>query len=100
MEAPATTADVSTLEENTGVGFLDLPPELRNRVYEYAFTSAPQQAISIIPKRNTTRYQYTQGFIAKAGLLPKTPELAILTSCKQIQAEAAPILFSKCHIGL
>ncbi|EME82788.1 uncharacterized protein MYCFIDRAFT_80393, partial [Pseudocercospora fijiensis CIRAD86] len=58
--------------------FLDLPAELRNRIYSYAFSGDPT------PKYSLAKFQY--------------PPIALV--CKQMRSESLPILFSECHFIL
>lgn len=55
--------------------FLDLPAELRNRIYSYTFCGEPT------PKYSLAKFQY--------------PPIALV--CKQTRSESLPILFSECH---
>ncbi|KXT16465.1 hypothetical protein AC579_1781 [Pseudocercospora musae] len=58
--------------------FLDLPAELRNRIYSYAFCGEPT------PKYSLAKFQF--------------PPIALV--CKQMRSESLPILFSECHFIL
>ncbi|KXT05677.1 hypothetical protein AC578_5649 [Pseudocercospora eumusae] len=58
--------------------FLDLPAELRNRIYSYAFCGEST------PRYSLSKFQY--------------PPIALV--CKQLRSESLPILFSECHFVL
>lgn len=65
--------------QNFRFDFLALPPKARLRIYKYLLVCKPQDQI-------TPEYR-------PAAAQPLTP--SILATCKQIHAEACPILYSK-----
>ncbi|KAK5128844.1 hypothetical protein LTR85_000177 [Meristemomyces frigidus] len=75
--------------------FLDLAPELRNRIYEEALSfSSPDDRIDI-----STRIYHAlphELWIASKGRVGSTrcTAIALLRSCKQVGAEALPIFWS------
>lgn len=87
-------------EEQRRLGFLDLPPELRAQVYNLVYDSIDQQSISVMRERRNRLHRYTRPLLAKAGILPKNPDLALLLTCRTVNRELADIVFSNCHFGL
>ncbi|KAK5113300.1 hypothetical protein LTR85_010917 [Meristemomyces frigidus] len=75
--------------------FLDLPPELRNTIYRLALIADPAY-IDLCPKSNqevgngAARYHHTRRFGKEIE-----PSLHLLRTCKQINAEAAPIFYGE-----
>ena len=79
---------------------LSLPPELRNRTYEYVLAPVDKQAISIIHERRNRLHKSTTQILSRAGKLPRAPDMALLLTCRKIHGEEAALLYSKFHFGL
>ncbi|EME85106.1 uncharacterized protein MYCFIDRAFT_214946 [Pseudocercospora fijiensis CIRAD86] len=76
--------------------FLDLPPELRNRVYRLALIHDPTY-IELSAKTNRARESngHAQIFHVKRYRHKIAPTLRLLRTCKQIQQEAASIFYGE-----
>ena len=73
--------------ESAITGFLDLPPELRNTIYEYCLTA--KRAIRIVVRESSLgsrlRYTHTPSTLGLSPLL--------LISCTQVHREATAVLY-------
>lgn len=80
--------------------FFGLPPELRNLIYEYAFSEVEDQvAIKLDGGYNAEHAILRQKTTKRRVILEdeedEPSQLALLLTCKQINAEASAIAFSK-----
>jgi hypothetical protein len=72
--------------------FLKLPAELRNKIYELALTSEKRVVLKYHFKNGRRRVPFRAGAKAKVnGLLNP----AILRACRQVCAEALPVLYNQ-----
>lgn len=78
------------------VGFLDLPPELRNRVYELALHTEPGSFTLKMNSHITHFDTYEERDAQPKPFPPLAPK--ILATCKQIRAEAMPVLYGNIAI--
>ncbi|EMD65039.1 hypothetical protein COCSADRAFT_141515 [Bipolaris sorokiniana ND90Pr] len=87
--------------DETAIGFLDLPRELRDLVYDFAFRI--QGALLIYTRDPTAARLVARAMnIQHAGRGPSAPQplvngalpVALLRTCRQLNAESSPILYS------
>lgn len=107
-EGPLTGCNVLVLESTPGFRFLDLPPEIRNKVYGYLLEEANPIGIhTYSPVRKpvrSVRAGYVPGsYTTRAGLtwdketckwIGEPPSaFALLRVCKQMLQETAPVAY-------
>ncbi|CAK4034231.1 Hypothetical predicted protein [Lecanosticta acicola] len=82
--------------ENTKTSFLDLPPEIRNTIYQLALEKSQSIGIKSSMHRHYERY-YKDSTLPKSAkvmpILPLNLSINILRTCKTIHQEATPILY-------
>lgn len=91
----------SCKQDETKIGFLDLPRELRDLVYDFAFRI--QGALLIYTRDPTAARPVARAMnIPHGGSGPPSPQplvngqipVALMRTCRQLNAESSPILYS------
>lgn len=84
------------------IGFLDLPRELRDYVYRFAFRVpgaifiySPRSFTSVKPKVKAMNYRHKQEGPHEPQYLGNTINIALIRVCRQLQAECSPVLYSE-----
>lgn len=86
------TGQSATVIPRKPTGFLDLPPEVRNSVYELTFgTMSTQYGRIYIERRGRTKIKYYIGTEAQPAVLTA---FALLRCSRQIREEASPMFRS------
>ncbi|GIZ47680.1 hypothetical protein CKM354_001076500 [Cercospora kikuchii] len=82
----------STPGASGAVGFLDLPPELRNRIYELALIVRHPDPVICVGYLHVDQWRISkERYPSSLRQLKMTP--SILATCRQVQQEASPVLY-------
>lgn len=91
LNGPSTALTITPASDNDTTilsPLLALPGELRNIIYRLLLTS-------VIPTRMRRRMSQSHGSAPQDGLPLVSIAIALLSTCKQVYAEASPILYSE-----
>lgn len=87
----------SLLTSTSSLSFLDIPPELRNRIYDYVLTDASENVtISLMAGTDARWYEQRRKYRwRRTGMETLPTPLALIVTCKQVYNEARLMLYHK-----
>ena len=86
--------DLAAAEPESSCKLLSLPPEVKNRIYEYVFTVAPTP---VKHPRNEVRFLHLR---PDTGSEQTASVLSLLSTCREIRKDAAGIFYDQNNIML